>query len=216
MIKTNNQLDTFAFIFSGGILAAVVAWLNYLGAFDFSVVNAEAFTWYVIRSTGIAAYLLMTFSVLWGLALSSKVAKDWSPGNLSLMIHSTLSWLAVIMTLAHVGFLLLDKYFVYTLADLLVPFIGPYRPIAVGFGTLAFWITLIVTLSFPFRKRLGNKRWKQIHYLSYGAFILTTMHGLLAGTDTANIGMQALFMGSALVSVLLLGYRLNKPAKAKK
>ena len=214
MVKTNNWLDGLSLVLTIGIVMGSVIWMASLGMFNMSWTLSENLTWYFIRSTGITAYILMTLSVLWGLALSSKVVKHWSPGMLSMMLHSGLSWMAVVMTIAHASLLMFDTYFTYQIPDLLIPFIGPYRPFAVGLGTIAFWGTLIVTLSFSFRKRLGNRLWKRIHYLSYGAFILVTAHGLMAGTDADHIGFQALFWGAVLISVLLLGYRLHGTAKS--
>jgi sulfoxide reductase heme-binding subunit YedZ len=91
-----------------------------------------------------------------------------------------------------------------------VPFVGPYRPVATGLGTLAFWILVVVTPSFALKKRLFSYRaWRTLHYLSYAAFILVTAHGLLTGTDATKLGFQVLFGVSVLLSVILLGYRIG-------
>ena len=209
MVKTNNWLDGLSLVLTVAIVMGSAIWVASLGVFEITWLPSENLTWYLIRSTGITAYILMTLSVLWGLALSSKVVKDWSPGILSMMLHSGLSWMALAMAVAHAGLLMFDKYFTYQILDLLIPFIGPYRPFAVGLGTLGFWGILIVTLSFSVRKRLGNRLWKRIHYISYGAFVLITAHGIMAGSDADHIGFQGLFWGAMLLSVLLLGYRLH-------
>ena len=62
------------------------------------------------------------------------MVKDWSPGVVSMLMHSTLSWLAVVIELGHGLLLLVDQYFRYNVADVFIPFVGPYRPLAVGLG----------------------------------------------------------------------------------
>src|SRR5690606_11872289 len=129
-------------------------------------------------------------STLWGLFISAQFVRDWSRGPVSTTMHSTISWAALIVGLIHALLLLLDNYFTYTLGDLFIPFTGPYRPEAVGLGTLAFWVIVIVTLSFPFRKRIGHGLWKKLHYTSYAAFGMVSLHGLFAGTEGTSPGLR--------------------------
>src|SRR5206468_4741955 len=130
---------------------------------------------------------------------------DWSPGPLSMLLHATTSWLAVALTLAHMGLLLFDNYYTYTLSNLLIPFTGPYRPIAVGLGILAFWIILAVTISFSMRKLLGRRAWLLLHYTSYVSFGLVAVHALFAGTDATRPGMLMILGGfTALVGTMLI------------
>src|SRR5439155_20015438 len=121
------------------------------GAFNVSLAGDTKWNWYLVRSAGMTAYTLLAASMLWGLFLSSRILKDWSPGPLTLLLHATTSWLAVVLSAAHALLLMFDKFYTYTLPDLIVPFIGPYRPFAVGLGVLAFWLTLAVTVSFSIR-----------------------------------------------------------------
>jgi len=185
-------------------------WLIYNGTFDDGLLPDRNLSWYLIRSSGVAAYILLTLSVIWGLALSSSVVKDWSPGPLTMLLHSTLSWSSLILGLMHGLMLLLDEYFTYRITDVLVPFVGPYRPLAAGLGTVALWLLVLVTPSFALKKHFFSHRvWKLLHYLSYAAFMLVTTHGLLAGTDAPNLGFRLLFGLSVLLTVILLGYRIG-------
>ncbi|MCA9913754.1 MAG: hypothetical protein KC496_10415, partial [Anaerolineae bacterium] len=120
--------------------------------------------------------------------------------------------------LIHGLLLMFDDYFTYTLADILVPFTGPYRPEVVGLGTLSFWLLLIISLSFPLKKWLGHKNWKLLHYASYLAFGMVTVHGLFSGTDGGLLGFRLLIALGVGIVLLLLGLRMKKdnakPAKA--
>ena len=164
--------------------------------------------WHLSRSAGTVAYLLLLGSTVWGLLLSSKIIKEAVPAVLSLAMHNILSWLALVFTGLHALVLLLDNYFTYTVADLTIPFIGPYRPGWVGLGIIAFYTMALVTTSFSFRKRMGQKRWRNLHYLSFAVFILATVHGIGAGTDSSKMGMQVIYLGSGLLVFFLTNFRL--------
>lgn len=164
--------------------------------------------WHLSRAAGTVAYLLLTGSTVWGLLLSSKIVKEAIPAALSLAMHNILSWLALAFTGLHALMLLFDNYYTYNLADLTIPFIGPYRPGWVGLGIIAFYMMALVNLSFQFRKQIGQKRWRSLHYLSFALFILATVHGLAAGTDNGKLGMQIMYLGSGLLVFFLTTYRI--------
>ncbi len=164
--------------------------------------------WHLSRASGTVAYLLLTGSTAWGLLLSSKIIKETIPAALSLVMHNVLSWLALAFTGFHAMMMLLDNYYSYKVADLTIPFIGPYRPGWVGLGIISFYMMVVVTLSFYVRKQMGQKRWRSLHYLSFAAYILVTIHAIAAGTDTNKLGMQIVYLGSGLLVFFLINYRL--------
>ncbi len=164
--------------------------------------------WHLARSAGTVAYLLLAGSTVWGLLLSTKIIKETVPAVLALAMHTVLSWLAVALTGVHALSLLFDSYYTYSLADLTIPFIGPYRPGWVGLGILSLYVMVIASLSFNFRKQLGQKRWRQLHYLTFAVYVAATVHGVMAGTDSGKPGMQLLYWGSGLLVLFLTNYRL--------
>lgn len=164
--------------------------------------------WHLSRSAGTVAYLLLLGSTVWGLLLSSKIVKEAVPAALALAMHNVLSWLALAFSGLHALVLLFDNYYTYGVAELTIPFIGPYRPAWVGLGIIGFYLMLLVTLSFQLRRQIGQKRWRTLHYLSFGVFILATVHGIAAGTDSGTLGMQIIYLGSALLVFFLINYRM--------
>lgn len=164
--------------------------------------------WHLSRSAGTVAYLLLTGSTIWGLLQSSKIAKEVIPAGLAFAMHNILSWLALIFTGLHALVLLFDNFYSYTLSDLTIPFIGPYRPFGVGLGIIGFYLMLMVIISFQFRAQIGQKRWRTIHYLSFALYGLATVHGLAAGTDSSKLSMQFMYLGSGLLVFFLTNYRL--------
>jgi len=215
MSKEKGWVDLLSLGFSAAVIGFFAIWTLHSGFLTGLVTADQSMVWQFVRSSGLTAYILFTLSTLWGLALSAKIVQDWSPGTLSMLLHSSLSWLGVAFGGIHVFLLLFDTYVPYRPLELLIPFTGPYRPLAVGLGTLTLWIMLLVTLSFSIKKQLGHRRWKLLHYTSYVGFFLVTAHALFAGTDAGKIGFQLVFGLATLLVVVATVYRIraNKSAR---
>lgn len=220
-MDTPASRTTRTLIFLLSLLAGMIGGAVILGGFWFlgteTTLLAQLATWVGItsqtpwhftRSAGTVAYILLASSTLWGLLLSSKIVKENIPAPLVLAMHNTLSWLAIALTGFHALALLLDSYYTYTLADLTIPFIGPYQPGWVGMGIIGLYLMLLTSVSFYFRKQIGQQRWRQLHYLTFVAYLLATAHGVMAGTDSGNPGMRALYWGSGLLILFLTNFRL--------
>jgi sulfoxide reductase heme-binding subunit YedZ len=164
--------------------------------------------WYVTRASGIIAYLLLWFSTVLGLAVTSKYLDGMLDRIFTYDFHEFISLLSVAFTLVHVIVLTFDRYLPYSIAQILVPFISPYRPFWVGVGVIAFYITLLVTITFYIRNRIGTRSFRVIHYLSLLGYIGVTLHGYYAGTDTALATMQILYKVSGLAVLFLTVYWL--------
>jgi len=97
-------------------------------------------------------------------------------------------------------------------AAVLVPFAAPWRPAAVAAGVIAGWLTLILALSFPLRRRLGQGGWRRLHYASFAAFLLALGHALASGTDLAGVGgpILAVIAGAPVLWLTLV--RILTPA----
>jgi sulfoxide reductase heme-binding subunit YedZ len=192
------------------IAAVSIVYTAQVGAFNVSLTQDALWAWHLSRASGMVAYSMLAASTLWGVFLSSRVIKDWSPGPLSLLLHATTSWLAVIFSVVHAVLLLFDNYYSFAPANLLVPFTGPYRPTWVGFGILGLYLTFVITISFSLRKVIGQPAWQWLHYTSYGAFALISVHALLAGTDAAQPGMRIILGLFGVVVIGLLFMRIGQ------
>lgn len=166
----------------------------------------EKLSWYLTRSSGTVAYLTLTLSTVWGLLLSTKLVKEWVPPTVTLTMHNTLGWTAIGLSLFHAAVLLFDSYYTYTVANLLVPFTGPYAPIWVGVGTISFYLLLLVSASFYARRWIGTQTWRRLHYLTFAAFIMVTLHGWMAGTDSTQL--KPLYLVAGNLVLFLTCYRM--------
>jgi predicted ferric reductase len=164
--------------------------------------------WFVTRSAGIIAYLLLWFSTVWGLAVPSRLLNPVLEQTFTVDFHEFISLLSIGFTLLHVFVLMIDRFLPYTPLQILIPFLSPYRPFWVGMGVIAFYITLLVTVTFYLRGKIGVKTFRSIHVLSLLGYLGVTLHGLYAGTDAPLLSMQLLYMGTGLVVAFLTIYWL--------
>ncbi|HTK15833.1 MAG TPA: ferric reductase-like transmembrane domain-containing protein [Acidimicrobiia bacterium] len=142
--------------------------------------------WYVARAAGLVGWGLLAAATLWGLVLSSKVFGKRPRPNWLLDMHRWLGGVALIFTGVHVIALLADQYVHFGLAGVLVPFASKWHPVAVAWGVVALYLLLAVELTSLARARLPKKVWRRVHFASFALFIVSTIHGLTAGTDTKN------------------------------
>ncbi len=165
-------------------------------------------SWYLTRATATVAYLLLSAATVWGLVLSTRIVKSTVPAPLALALHGGMSWLGLVLGGAHAALLLMDTYYTYTPAAILVPFTGPYRPLWVGLGTLSLYGLVIVAASFWARKWMGMAAWRALHYTSFVFYLLVTVHGIMSGTDSHSLGAQTMYLGSAAIIFFLTIYRI--------
>lgn len=172
--------------------------------------------WYLTRTTAVAAYVALTFSVMLGLlrtiARSSAERLSWVVDEL----HAFVATLAGVFVFGHLLTIKLDTFVVFSLSDMFVPGQGPYKPVAVNIGIFAFYVMALALLSSWIRRFIPYRYWRAIHYLSFLAFALVTIHGWLAGSDTNEPWLRALYVGGAAAVAFLTVMRLFARPKVVK
>ncbi len=164
--------------------------------------------WYMGRAAGISAYLALALSVLWGLLVSTGVADGWVARARSVDVHRWISAVGLGLTVGHAVVFVGDRYVSFDALDLLVPFLAPYRPVAVGLGVLGAYGFAVVFGSFWLRRRIGQRGWRIAHYLAFPTVVLVTLHGMLAGTDSGTPWMRLVYMGVSAAVLWLSVYRV--------
>lgn len=168
---------------------------------------AEQTWWFVARSTGLVAYVLLAVTVIGGLVLSSRLLRR-PPSNALLDWHRFVGGLSVVFTGVHLLAIYADSYVEFGLADLFVPFLSSWRPLPVALGIVALYLVLAVELTSLLRRRLRPGLWRLIHQLSLPAFLLVTAHLLLAGTDASNPVVLVVVGALLAATAVLLALRL--------
>lgn len=151
--------------------------------------------WLLARASGLTAYLLLTASVLAGLVLKARPFRSLRPAAIT-DTHRFLALLGLGAIALHGATLLLDKTVHMTPIALLVPGASHYRPVPVGVGVLAAELMLVVYVSFALRRRIGQRNWRRLHWATYAIFAAATVHGLAAGTDTAQPWAFAIYLAA--------------------
>jgi predicted ferric reductase len=195
---------------TGAPVRAMLAWL-------FALTSDQAM-WYLTRAAGIIAYLLLWFSTVWGLAIPSKIFGDVLSGEFTFDFHKFISLLSLGFLALHIIVLTADRYLPFSMAQLLVPFLSPYRPLWVGIGVLAFYLILLVTITFYLRKQIGMKAFRYIHYTSLVAYLGAVVHALMSGADSSLPVVLLLYIGTIAVVLFmtvfwLVKLWLNRPVK---
>ena len=162
--------------------------------------------WYVTRAAGLTSYILLWLSMVWGMAISTKILSPSVDGSDSYDFHEFLSLLGLGFVLLHVIVLLFDRFLPFSVWQILIPFVDTYRPLWVGFGIIGFHLFLLVTVTFYMRRTIGSRAFRSIHMLSLVGYLGATLHGLFAGTDSALPITKFLYLGTFLVIVFLTVY----------
>ncbi|HZC08002.1 MAG TPA: ferric reductase-like transmembrane domain-containing protein [Ktedonobacterales bacterium] len=174
--------------------------------------TANPFMWYATRAAAVSAYILLTLTVLMGLARSlarvARVRVSWLVEE----NHQILAVITAVFVALHLLTLLLDPLIPFSLINLVVPVGEPYNPIAVGAGVIALYGMVAVLLSSWLRRRMSYGVWRTLHYASFATFLLVTAHGIFAGSDTSEPWMILVYLVSAGLVGLGMLARIFWPA----
>jgi predicted ferric reductase len=139
--------------------------------------------WYLSRASGLVLMALFSIVIVLGTATGLGSAPSRWPRFAIAELHRTFSLFAVALLVLHVVTALLDPYVTIGWAATVLPLASPYRPIALGFGTLAVDLAGAVLVTSLARRHLGHRTWRIVHWLAYLAWPAAFVHSLSAGTD---------------------------------
>ena len=132
--------------------------------------------WMAIRGSGIIAFLLLAGSTIWGLLISTKVLGRSVKAKGVSWFHESLAIGSLVATGMHMYFLFNHDYIDFGYRALFVPGASSWRPLAVAFGVVAFYMMFLITVSFYVKKWIGQAVWRAIHMTSFGTFLGAGLH----------------------------------------
>jgi predicted ferric reductase len=166
--------------------------------------------WYLTRSTGAVALLLLTFAIALGVADVRRWSTPQWPRFIVDSLHRNVSLLAMVFLLLHIITSVLDSFAPISLLDAFIPFAGSYRPFWLGLGAISFDLLLAVTITSLLRQRMGYASWRAIHWLTYASWPIALLHGFGTGSDVKSGWLLALSIGClALVLASVLARALS-------
>lgn len=157
--------------------------------------------WYLTRSTGVVALVLLTVTVVIGVLDVARVGGPTWPRFVVDGIHRTGALLAVVFLGVHIVTAVLDSFAPISLVNAFVPFTGSYRPIWLGLGALASDLLLAIVVTSLLRRRLGHRAWRATHWLAYASWPIAVIHGYGTGSDVRQAWLE--WTNAACVLVVL-------------
>lgn len=159
--------------------------------------------WYITRSTGISAFVVLTATMVLGVASTQRaLASPAWPRFATQHLHRNISLLAMALLLVHIVTTLLDTYVDVGWLSMVIPFWSSYRTTGVALGTIAFDLLLLVVITSLLRLRISARTWRVVHYSSYAAWPVALLHFLLTGTETAH-GRWGIWLGIACAATVV-------------
>ncbi len=127
--------------------------------------------WYISRGSAVIAYVLLWLSMVLGLLMTNRMTRPWPGPAISNEFHQFISILGMAFVVVHAFILIGDSYIHYSILQVLTPFTSfDYRPFWVGLGQIGFYLWLALVISFYVRKKIGNRTWRLLHFVSFCRF----------------------------------------------
>ncbi len=164
--------------------------------------------WFISRGSGLVLLVLFTAVIVLGTATRLGWAPRRWPRFVTAELHRALSLFAIALLGLHVVTAIADPYVSIGWAATVLPFLSPYRTVAIGLGTLAADLGAAVLLTSALRHRLGFRTWRAVHWLAYLAWPAAFAHALRAGTDLHTGWVAATIWGSAAATAVAATARL--------
>ena len=165
--------------------------------------------WALGRGNGVVALAFLTMSVALGVASRSGRPLFALPRFGVASVHRFVALTAVLLVALHIGLLFFDPYAKLRLIDFVVPFLGNYRPLWQGLGTVAVDLLVIVVITSLLRDRLGLRVFRAVHWSTYLLWPIAMAHALGNGTDTGEVWFQAFAGCCAVIVTVVVAWRLR-------
>lgn len=164
--------------------------------------------WALGRGTGVVALVMFSLALVLGvLARSGRAPLGLGRFGIN-ELHRTASLTGVGLISVHVVSLLLDPFAQLRWFDLVVPWVGAYRPLWLGLGTLAVDLLAVVTVVSLLRNRLGPRVFQAVHLATYALWPVALVHSLGTGTDAWSLWMDAVTLTCVAAVGMAVAWRL--------
>jgi predicted ferric reductase len=162
----------------------------------------QAVTWNIARTGGFTTYILLTLSIVVGLALSMPLQSPsrW-PRLVNNTLHNFLTLLSGIFLVVHVLAVWVDPFTHFGWNDVFLPFVDQYHAPWMALGIVALYLGIAVGITTWLRSHIGYALWRRLHFLTFAIYVFATAHGIGTGSDTQTTWGLAIY----LVSIALVG-----------
>jgi methionine sulfoxide reductase heme-binding subunit len=161
--------------------------------------------WYATRGAGAVTLILLSGVVILGLAARTRFERRGWPRFLSATLHRDLALMALVFLGLHIVTAVVDPFTHLGIVAATVPFGSYYRTIWLGLGTVSFELILAIIVTSLFRRVIGHRFWRSIHWLAYAAWPVAVLHGIGTGTDAFSwwmLGITAVCVVAVIAAVV--------------
>ena len=152
--------------------------------------------YYLSRSTGIVAMLLVVAALLWGFLFSSRATGKRLRPNWWLDLHNWLGGLALVFTGLHLLTVWLNSDSGIGLLQIFVPQTAAFDAWAMTWGVLAAYVMAAAVFT-TWPRRWSNRRWwRVVHVSTVAGTGLVLLHAYQSGSDASKVWFQARAGGS--------------------
>lgn len=166
--------------------------------------------WFLTRSTGIVALILILVAVGDGLIFSGREAgRQRLRPAWWLDLHRGVGGYALIFTGLHMLTSFLASETGVGLAEAFVPGTASYSTAAFTWGVLAFYGTAIVVFTSWPRQLMRRKAWHLVHLLSIPVAVLAAVHAYQLGSDARTSAFLFMLVVAVGLTMYPVGLRLS-------
>ncbi len=171
--------------------------------------------WLVSRASGIVALVLISLSVLMGLAMATRSVRRPAWRRALVRLHEHVALVALAAIAVHGAALLGDHWLKPGLRGITVPFAMSYRPQFTGLGIIAGYLAVLLGPSFYLRRRIGARRWRKLHRATAVVWLLSVVHTLGSGTDRSKLWLELIVFAPGVPIIYLLVLRMLQSRSAE-
>ena len=174
--------------------------------------------WWAARAFGLLALVALWLSVLMGVFMAGKGAGGLLPKPAVAILHNRWALASQVATALHVLFVVADPISGVTPLAALIPLTSATLTGPVALGTFALWGLVLLLVTTALARKLSKLAWRAVHASAFGSFLLATVHGVTAGSDSAALPVQVLYaltsalIVAAIIQRLLLAWRAGHVA----
>ncbi|HEX5499567.1 MAG TPA: hypothetical protein VFX03_10085 [Thermomicrobiales bacterium] len=190
------------------LLGAVVLVAALAAAAAISGRSLSPLTWHLVRSSGLTLYLALWLATVTGFGLTTRLLDRFGGRGVVHSVHDFATQLAYGLLALHLLSLLADPTVSYGPRELLTPFATGWREPWTGLGVLAAEGFVLIGISAGLRRWIGYPVWRWLHALTPTIFVAALLHGLFAGSDTREPWVQAGYLATGGVVLLMVLYRM--------
>jgi methionine sulfoxide reductase heme-binding subunit len=166
--------------------------------------------WYVIRASGVVAYVLLSMGAVVGITLAGKARLPRWPRFAVEDVHRFIGLLVGVFVVIHVLTIAIDSFLPFSIGGIAIPLTASYRPIWTAMGIVSAELLLALAITNRLRRRLPYRVWRSAHYVNFPVWLLATLHGLGSGTDRHTLWLLGLELGSVVAVLVALAWRVGR------